>query len=224
MTFLRQIQHLFERTYTPTGVNLEDCLIGKDRCLELSNLAGPMAHELSMEGRTFFRIVDGKLYLAIYYSPKVIEALEEHHPFHELSHHNIRPLITFIEELNHAVHASLLFMENRLEVDREDVLCNLELQAKIDTYLTLKLIITILRERRHVLVKQERWLQQCLFKQESFSYRQEQLQRRYRETNRLGLKLVRFLDQMDASKRIELIRELRPLSFTAKKDYILSLS
>jgi hypothetical protein len=223
MTFLRQIQDLFERTYTPTGVNLEDCLIDTKRCLELSNLAGPLACDLSMEGRTFFRIVDGKLYLAIYYHPAVIAALEQYHPMQGLSHHNIRPLITFLEELNHAVHASLLFLEHKLDTEREDVLYNLELQAKIDTYLTLKLIITVLRERRHVLVKHERWIQNYLFKRESFNYQHVQLANRYKETNQLGFRLIKFLDQIDAQKRVEIIRELRPKSFAEKKDYISAL-
>jgi hypothetical protein len=223
MTFLRQIQNLFERTYAPTGVNLEDCLIGEKRCHELSILAGPSAHDLSLNGRTFLRISNGRLYLAIYYHPSVISALEEHYPFAELSESNIRELITFLEELNHAVHASLLFLENRLDIEQEEVLCNLELQAKIDTYLVLKLIITILRDRRQVLVKQERWLQRCLFHKEHFTYDHEVLRHRYYETNRLGLKLVRHLDKIESEKRIELIRDFRPMPYEEKKKYILSL-
>ncbi len=84
MTFLRQIQDLMERTYAPTGGNLEECLIGRKRYNELTRLAG-MAQDLSEDGRTFLRMVNGHLYLGIYFHPWVIEALENHHPLMELS-------------------------------------------------------------------------------------------------------------------------------------------
>ncbi len=38
-TLFSDIQRLFERTYASLGVNLEECLIDKRRCRQLSALA-----------------------------------------------------------------------------------------------------------------------------------------------------------------------------------------
>src|SRR3989338_7399804 len=99
MTFLRQIQNVFERTYASTGVNLEEFVISRRRCAELSRLAGPDLREFSGEGITFLRVADGRLRLAIYYHPSVIARLEQDHPLAVLNEENIRPLIVFLEEL-----------------------------------------------------------------------------------------------------------------------------
>lgn len=224
MTFLRQIQALLERTYAPTGINLEDCLVGGERCRELSVLAGPSTRELSQEGRTFMRIVDGQLYLAIYYHPGIIAALERHHPLHLLSRENIHPLIVFLEEVNHAIHAALLFLEKRMRLGAEAMLCNLELQAKVDTYLALKLIATSLRKRRRLSPKHEGWLQQCLFGSESFAYHSDKIRRRYREANNLGLRLVRHLDTLESTERVAYLRRFRKLRFAEKRSEILALT
>ncbi len=223
MTLLRQIQNMLERTYAPTGINLEDFLIGRQRCVELTRLAGPMARDLAMDGRTFLRLVNGHLYVAIYYHPWIIQSLEQYPPFTELSTKNIRPLIVFLEELNHAVHAALRFLEHRLQIESESQLCDLELQAKVDTYLSLKLIGTALRKRRRLTKRHERWLQNCLFKSQSFQYQHSVLRYRYRETNRLGLRLARHLDQLKPARRIAFIRRFRPLSFEQKRACIQSL-
>jgi len=95
-----QIQKLFERTYAQVGINLEDCLIDRHRCGQLSILAGKTARELSELARTFLRTADDRLYVGIYYSRWLIEQLERHDPRAGLSDHNIRSLITFVEEIN----------------------------------------------------------------------------------------------------------------------------
>ena len=42
-TLFSEIQRLFERTYAAVGINLEDCLIDRRRCGQLSRLAGASA-------------------------------------------------------------------------------------------------------------------------------------------------------------------------------------
>ena len=76
-TLFTQIQRLFERTYAQVGINLEDCLIDRTRCAQLSILAGKSARELSELARTFLRRAGDQLYVGIYYSRWLIEQLEQ---------------------------------------------------------------------------------------------------------------------------------------------------
>ena len=92
-TLFSQIQQLFERTYAQVGINLEDCLIDRARCTQLSKLAGASARELSELARTFLRRTDDRLYVGIYFSSWLIEQLERHDPRAGLSDRNIRSLI-----------------------------------------------------------------------------------------------------------------------------------
>src|SRR5439155_23321347 len=105
----REIQNLFERTYATVGINLEDCLIDRRHCGQLSRLAGASARELSELARTFLRRSDDQLYVGIYYSHWLIDQLEKHDPREGLCDANIRSLIAFVEEINHALHAALQF-------------------------------------------------------------------------------------------------------------------
>src|SRR6188768_4295360 len=101
-TLFSDIQRLFERTYAAVGINLEECLIGRQRCGQLSRLAGAQARELSDLARTFLRRVGDDLHIGIYYSQWLIEQLERHDPRRGLSDSNIQHLIAFVEEINHA--------------------------------------------------------------------------------------------------------------------------
>src|SRR6185369_3625352 len=131
-TLFSQIQKLFERTYAQVGINLEDCLIDSRRCAQLTRLAGAQARELSELARTFLRHADDQLYVGIYYSRWLIDQLERHDPRAGLSDRNIRSLIVFVEELNHALHAALDFNSGKREIGSEDFARNLELQAQVD--------------------------------------------------------------------------------------------
>src|SRR6476620_12125845 len=128
-TLFSEIQRLFERTYARVGINLEECLIDRHRCGQLSRLAGASARELSELARTFLRKADDQLYIGIYYSQWLIEQLEKNDPRRGLSDANIRQLIAFIEEINHALHAALNFKRGVRAIETEDYARNLELQA-----------------------------------------------------------------------------------------------
>ena len=60
-TLFSEIQRLFERTYATVGINLEECLIDRARCSQLTKLAGASARELSELARTFLRTSDNRL-------------------------------------------------------------------------------------------------------------------------------------------------------------------
>src|SRR6201984_932771 len=112
-TLFSQIQRLFERTYAQVGINLEDCLIDRQRCAQLSMLAGRSARELSELARTFLRRAGDQLYVGIYYSRWLIEQLEQHDPRAGVGDRNIRSLTMFVEEINHALDAALQFKKRQ---------------------------------------------------------------------------------------------------------------
>src|SRR5437868_14422719 len=97
-TLFSQIQRLFERTYAQVGNNLEDCLIDRSRCAQLSRLAGASARELSELARTFLRRADDQLYGGMYYSRWLIDELVRHDPRTGWSDRNTRSLIASAEE------------------------------------------------------------------------------------------------------------------------------
>ena len=223
-TLFSQIQKLFERTYAQVGINLEDCLIDRTRCTQLSILAGKSARELSELARTFLRRADDRLYVGIYYSRWLIEQLERHDPRAGLSDHNIRSLIAFVEEINHALHAALQFRSGTREVDSEDFARNLELQAQVDTYLVLLLFVAFFRKTQRVSKTDRRWLRFHLFARqcpEAFSSRN--LRARYLEASELASAYTRYLDTLNGMRRLEEIRAFRSLDYAEKKQKILAL-
>jgi hypothetical protein len=223
-TLFSQIQRLFERTYAQVGINLEDCLIDHQRCAQLSALAGKSARELSELARTFLRHTDDKLYVGIYYSRWLIEQLERHDPRASLSDRNIRSLIMFVEELNHALHAALQFKNGLREIASEDFVRNLEVQAQVDTYLVLLLFVAFFRKTQRVSKTDRRWLRFHLFaRQCPGAFRDENLRNRYRETAALASSYTYYLDTLNGMRRLEEMRTFRSLDYGAKKQRIFAL-
>src|SRR3954463_3794969 len=222
-TLFSQIQRLFERTYAQVGINLEDCLIDQRRCRQLSKLAGASAAELSELARTFLRSADDQLYVGIYYSRWLIEQLERHDPRAGLTDRNIRSLIMFVEEINHALHAALEFKSGRREIAAEDFARNLELQAQVDTYLVLLLFVAFFRKTQRVSRTDRRWLRFHLFaRQCPAAFRDENLRGRYLETSELAASYTLYLDTLNGMRRLEEIRTFRSLDYSLKKIPILA--
>jgi hypothetical protein len=224
-TLFSQVQKLFERTYAQVGINLEDCLIDRQRCAQLSILAGKSARELSELARTFLRRTDDRLYVGIYYSRWLIEQLERHDPRAGLSDHNIRSLIMFVEEINHALHAALQFKNGTRQIGSEDFARNLELQAQVDTYLVLLLFVALFRKTQRVSRTDRRWLRFHLFARncpEAFD--NKNLRGRYLETSELASSYTQYLDALNGMRRLEEIRAFRSLDYGAKKQRILALA
>lgn len=223
-TLFSQIQKLFERTYAQVGINLEDCLIDRQRSGQLSRLAGASARELSELARTFLRRADDRLYIGIYYSRWLIDQLERHDPRAGLSDRNIRSLIVFVEELNHALHATLHFQSGRREIESEDFARNLELQAQVDTYLVLLLFVAFFRKTQRVSRTDRRWLRFHLFARNNpDAFECKNLRGRYLETGELASSYTHYLDTLNGMRRLEEIRVFRSLDYPAKKAHILAL-
>jgi hypothetical protein len=223
-TLFSQIQRLFERTYVQVGINLEDCLIDQRRCRQLTKLAGASARELSELARTFLRTADDQLYVGIYYSRWLIAQLEEHDPRAGLTNRNIRSLIMFVEEINHALHAAIQFCEGERRITSEDFARDLELQARVDTYLVLLLFVAFFRKTQRVARTDRRWLRFHLFEAQNPSgFQDANLRARYLETTELAASYTRFLDTLNGLRRVEEIRQFRALGYDAKKQRILAL-
>ncbi len=223
-TLFSQIQKLFERTYAQVGINLEECLIDQRRCRQLTKLAGASAIELSELARTFLRTSNDQLFVGIYYSRWLIEQLEAHDPRASLTNRNIHSLIAFVEEINHAVHAALKFRNGRHGIGSEDFARDLELQARVDTYLVLLLFVAFFRKTQRVSRTDRRWLRFHLFESRNpRAFRDQNLRGRYLETTELAASYTRFLDTINGLRRVEEIRAFRALDYQAKKERILAL-
>lgn len=223
-TLFSEIQRLFERTYAQVGINLEACLIDRQRCGQLSRLAGASARELSELARTFLRTADDQLYVGIYYSKWLIEQLEDNDPRKGISDANIRHLIAFVEEINHALHAALSFKRGVREIHSEDFKRNLELQAQVDTYLVLLLFVGFFRKTQKVSRADRRWLRFHLFSRHNpHAYADPNLRGRYLETTELAEQYTRCLDALNGMRRVEEIRVFHALDYEQKKQHILSL-
>src|SRR5437870_9215117 len=223
-TLFSQIQRLFERTYAQVGINLEDCLIDRGRCAQLSRLAGASARELSELARTFLRHAGDQLYVGIYYSRWLIEQLERYDPRAGLSDRNIRSLIAFVEEINHALHAALQFKMGQREIGSEDFARNLELQARVDTYLVLLLFVAFFRKTQKVSWADRRWLRFHLFAAENpGAFHSLNLRGRYLETSELASSYTRYLDTLNGMRRLDEIRRFHSLEYGGKKTRILAL-
>ena len=224
MTLLREIQKLLEQTYGATGVNFEEFLLNSDRHKQLAELSSAAAGQISDLGQTFLRVTDGKLRVGIYYQPRVIEALERENPQFGLTDTNILPFMVFLEEVDHAVHASLKYLEGYRDIFSESFVRDLELQAKVDTYLILQMYCAFFNEDKKLHDADKRWLKACVFDSEHFKYDEPVLAQRYRETNKLGRRYVKHLDGLTAKRRSTEIRKFRKLSYRQKQIRVASLS
>jgi hypothetical protein len=218
------VQRLFERTYAQVGINLEGCLIDRRRCRQLSRLAGASARELSELARTFLRTANDQLYVGIYYSGWLIEQLEQHDPRAGLTNRNIRSLIMFVEEINHALHAALQFRQGERRITSENFARDLELQARVDTYLVLLLFVAFFRKTQRVSRADRRWLRFHLFaSQNPGAFEDLNLRARYLETTELAASYTHYLDTINGLRRLEEIRHFRTLDYDRKKQRVLAL-
>jgi hypothetical protein len=223
-TLFQEIQTLFERTYASCGVNLEDCLVDSHRSRQLAALAGAQAAELAETARTFLRAANGQLRIGIYYSRWLIEQLERHDPRAGIGDHNIRELIAFVEEINHALHAALQFQSGTAPSRDEAYARNLELQAGVDTWLVLTLFTAFFRQPKPLTKFDRKWIAFHLFEAKNpRAYNDPNLRGRYAETTRLARTYTRFLETLTASRRVEEIRLFHALPYDDKRTRILAL-
>jgi hypothetical protein len=219
-TLLREVQSILESTYGPTGVDLEDFLLDGPRNRQLMALTNVSMGQISDLGRVFLRRVDGRLRMGIYFDDSVIEALEKNNPQFGLNDDNVLPFMVFLEETDHAVHAALKFLAGDHDVYAEMFVRDLEVQAKVDTYLVLQKYCAFFNPDQKLTDADRRWLKACVFDSEPFAYEEPHLRRRYHETNRLARRYVRRLDELTPARRTAEIRRFSKLPYPAKQSHI----
>jgi hypothetical protein len=219
VSLLKDIQGLWERTYAEAGIDLELCVVGPVRCAELTRAAGRMAQDLSCDGRTFLRQMGDRLYIAIFYAHPVVGELERNDPRKGLNERNIAPFITFVEEIAHSLQAALLFREGERQIDSESFARNLELQAKIDTYLVLAKLASLLCGEP--LPKQvTSWLHEQLFDESHRKFSNPLLQERYAVAQETAQIFLKILKRVPIKKRQAVLQEFRALSWHEKTRWI----
>ncbi len=141
-----------------------------------------------------------------------------------MSDENIGPLISFVEEINHALHAGLQFQRGGLPSQDEAYARNLELQASVDTYLVLLLFVAFFRKPGRVTRADRRWLRFHMFHgQQERRYRDPAIRARYLETTLLAKRYTTFLEGLATSRRVDEIRIFHALDYSAKREHILAL-
>ena len=114
--------------------------------------------------------------------------------------------------------------QNIVEIASEEFARNLELQARVDTYLVLLLFVSFFRKTQRVSRADRRWLRFHLFaSQNPGAFQAENLRGRYLETTDLAASYTRFLDTLNGMRRLDEIRSFRSLDYGAKKERILAL-
>jgi len=225
MTLLAEIQEVIERTYRPRDnerINLEDCLIGPTRSHQLYSRCGLPPADWSSRACTFLRTHEDQLFIAIYYSPDLIDTLEQEDPRNTLSHRNIGSLISFIEEITHALHAIWAFRSGFRQFESEAFACNLEVQAKVDTYWLLLRFVGILTGSPPD-AETKNWILDRLIGDDRHDYQSHRLAKRYRFASVLAASFIRTADPLSPPDRVQVIRSFRSLPLLGKRRLVRTL-
>jgi len=217
ITLLDDCQQVLERTYRPAGVDLGQCVIGPQRLPRLIEASGIQPEHFSSRAFTFMRPCHDRLYLALYYHPKVINDLEQEDPRCSISHRNIESLIDFIEEITHGTHAALAFRAgHRAEVfQSESFACAMEIQARVDTYFLIMRYMAYLVGGDPAAEVRE-WVFDQVIGRDAFDGVPEFLVRRYRLASKIAGCFVVQLRATPQDERASLIRHFRNASVWGK--------
>jgi hypothetical protein len=153
----------------------------------------------------------------------LIETLERENPRDTLSHRNIASFISFIEEITHALHAVWAFHSGFRHFHSDAFACNLETQAKTDTYWLLLRSVRLLTGAP-VSPEIKGWILDRLIGDDQFDYQSPRLAKRYQKASTLASAFIHAVDHLPPSQRVGHIRNFRKLSLTGKTRLVRQLS
>lgn len=218
MPLLGELQRMFEATYgRPAGVELEACVVGRERCAELTarSAGGAERDERCAWARFFYTVQERDLRMAIFYDDDVITTLEARDPRRALTEANLLPFLVFTEECSHAVHTSLAFGEGGpARVHAAGFLHELELLGRIDAYLLLRHFVQ--RHARRFTAGDRAWVRHHAVTRWDVPYESPALDDRYRSAARMAGRFVDHLETLPAPRRVPELRRLRRLRWPAK--------
>src|SRR5205085_10961734 len=96
------------------------------------------------------------------------------------------------------------FRNGERRIASEDFARDLELQARVDTYLVLLLFVAFFRKTQRVSRTDRRWLRFHLFaSQNPGAFENKNLRARYLETTELAASYTHYLDTINGLRRLE---------------------
>ncbi|MCK5439271.1 MAG: hypothetical protein KAI97_04975 [Gemmatimonadetes bacterium] len=217
MALLGDLQRVFETTYgRETGVDLETCVVGPRRCAELVVRSQTCHAEMSDLARFFFYVEDANLRLALFFDDRVISTLEDRDPRGCLSEENVLPFLVLTEELSHAIHTTYAFTERgSSQVVDPNFLTELELLARIDAYLLLRLFVRGLA--RNYTATDRAWVRHQAVTRWEVAYEDGTLDARYRGAARHASRFIDHLEALPPDRRLDALRSFRRMPLTAKQ-------
>lgn len=142
----------------------------------------------------------GELEVALFIDPKVLKNLEQQNPWEKISAANWNDFCTAVEGVSHFV-----FLIDRVAQDQPVRELELELQAEIDKYLLLDLLLRQQQKRTN-----QQGLISHLFERYSLlPHLSSEQKERYRIANRLAWQYCSFLAKKSASSLTTLLGEIR---------------
>ncbi|MFN7975888.1 MAG: hypothetical protein U0166_26715 [Acidobacteriota bacterium] len=151
-----------------------------------------------------------ELRVSIYLPDAIIGRLEEHDPTRALHEDNIDAFLCFVEEIDH-----FLLIASKWSRRRTVTLLELELHANVTKHFVAR---HFLRRQLGVLPAQAAlFLAYHLFHKRDFSDADDAVRARYADARRLGVQYLRYLETLDAARRL---RELRAWSDASAQEKV----
>jgi hypothetical protein len=138
----------------------------------------------------------------IYYPDSLISCLERHDPRRSLGEANLDAFAVFTEELDH-----LLTLADRARPGRPPLtLLEMEWHAEVTKYLTCAHFLARIRRRSRLGPAERQWLRYRLFESAEFVEPDPEVNRRYRESRKLAVRMLERLRPLPPAERLRRLR------------------
>ncbi len=220
MTFLiKDLQRKIEKTYAlDTGIaNISRFVIGD---IGFNMLYGNDEPSNTVNGayygaRVLLRYIGNDLKALIYFPDRLIKTLEENDPRFGINDDNIDACAGFVEELDH-----LLFIAQHYKLNRPFSLIELELQANVTKYLTLKYFVALQNRSKRLRSIDKEYIKYHLFYKRVYDISDPSERERYEVAGFLGMLYTEYIDTLSYEDRLRDLRQFCRMTFATKASYI----